>query len=216
MGWDVTAYWVCFITGVVYAGISALLGGLFGFGDHGLEAGGVPHGHDFGTSHDAAGGHGEAAAGGLAEEAAIAPLSPMTIAVFSTVFGGTGLILTKMFDLSIYVTIPSALGAGLLVAAITFFVVGKMLISVQASSEVQMGALVGICGEVTVGIPTEGVGEVAYVTLGGRYTSTARSSKGEAIDRHVAVRIDRVVGNTIYVSPADSGAEPVERPARPD
>jgi hypothetical protein len=40
MGWDVFAYWICFISSVVYAAIAALLGGLFGFGHGGVEAGG--------------------------------------------------------------------------------------------------------------------------------------------------------------------------------
>jgi hypothetical protein len=40
MGWDVFAYWVCFISGLIYAGIAALLGGVFGLGHGGVEAAG--------------------------------------------------------------------------------------------------------------------------------------------------------------------------------
>lgn len=32
MGWDLFAYRICFISGVVYAAIAALIGGLLGFG----------------------------------------------------------------------------------------------------------------------------------------------------------------------------------------
>jgi len=32
MGWDLFAYRICFISGVVYATIAALIGGLLGFG----------------------------------------------------------------------------------------------------------------------------------------------------------------------------------------
>jgi len=210
MGWDVFAYWICFISGVIYATIAALLGGVFGF-EHGggMEGGGFDGaGHDFGTAHDVGAGHGEAHAGGAAGEVAISPLSPMTIATFSTVFGGTGLILTKMFKYGLFISLPAALLAGLIVGWGVFYFFYRVFAAVQASSEVQMGATVGLVGEVTVAIPRDGVGEVAYVTLGGRYTSIARSDTGPPIERHTPVNITRVIGNTVYVVPADQNRPP--------
>lgn len=208
MPWDVFAYWICFISGVGYAVIGALLGGLFGFEHGGVEAGGgfEPAGHDFGTSTDVGAGHGEAWGGHGPGEVAISPLSPMTMATFSTVFGGTGLILTNMFHQSLYVSLPASVIAGFLVAAAVFSLFYRVFASVQASSEVQMGALVGLTAEVTCAIPADGVGEVAYVTLGGRYTGIARSETGQPIPRHAAVKITRVVGNTVYVAPVEQAA----------
>jgi membrane protein implicated in regulation of membrane protease activity len=208
MGWDVFAYWICFISGVVYATLSALLGGLFGF-EHGggLEAGGdFEAAHDFGTAQDISAGHGEVHAGGVQGELAISPLSPMTIATFSTVFGGTGLILTNLFKYSLYVTLPISVVAGFLIAGAVFSLFYRVFASVQASSEVQVGALVGLIGEVTVAIPSDSVGEIVYVTLGGRYTAIARSETGQSIERHRAVTITRVVGNTVYVTPVEQSA----------
>ncbi len=211
MGWDVFAYWVCFISGLIYAGIAALLGGVFGFGHGGVEAGGgfEPAAHDFGTAHDVAAGHGEAYGGAGPEQVAISPLSPMTIATFSTVFGGTGLILTKMFRYSLYVSLPSAVGMGVVVSVGVFALFYRLFAGVQASSEVQLASTVGLPAEVTVAIPGDGVGEVAYVTLGGRYTGIARSDSGQPIHRHRPVKIVRVVGNTLYVAP-------LEQPPAPD
>jgi len=214
MGWDVFAYWICFVSGVVYASLAALLGGVFGFGHGGLEAGGDIGGaaHDFGTSHDIGAGHGEAHAGAGPGEVAISPLSPMTIATFSTVFGGTGLVLTKMFKYGLGITLPVSVVAGFLVAWGVFLVFYRLFASVQASSEVQMGALVGLTGEVTVAIPSDGVGEIAYVTLGGRYTSIARSQTGQPVERHTPVTVTRVVGNTVYVTPVEEGAGDAPQP----
>lgn len=207
MGWDVFAYWICFISGVVYASISALLGGLFGFEHGGIEAGGgVGAAHDFGTSHDIGAGHGEVHAGGVQGEMAISPLSPMTIATFSTVFGGTGLILTRLFKYGFFITLPVSVVAGFLVAGVVFIFFYRVFVAVQASSEVQVGELVGITGEVTVAIPADGVGEIAYVTLGGRYTAIARSDTGQPIDRHKTIKITRVVGNTVCVTPVEQSA----------
>lgn len=208
MGWDVFAYWICFISGVVYASVAALLGGLFGFEHGGGAAGAGFEGaaHDFGTAHDVGAGHGEAHAGAGPGEVAISPLSPMTIATFSTVFGGTGLILTKMLKYGLFITLPAAVLAGFVVAWGVFYFFYRVFMSVQASSEVQLGSLVGLLAEVTVAIPADGVGEVAYVTLGGRYTSIARSDTGQPIERHRPVKITRIVGNTVYVAPAEPAA----------
>jgi len=213
MGWDVFAYWICFVSGVVYASIAALLGGLFGFEHGGMEAGAGLGGvaHDFGTAHDVGAGHGEAHAGAGPGEVAISPLSPMTIATFSTVFGGTGLILTKMFNYGLLLTLPASVVAGFVIAWGVFYLFYRVFASVQASSEVQMDAVVGLIGEVTVAVPSGGVGEIAYVTLGGRYTAIARSETGQPIERHAPVKITRVVGSTVYVSPVAPGAPSAEQ-----
>jgi len=207
MGWDVAAYWVCFFSGMAYATVSALLGTIFGFEHDGGDVA-VPHdGHDFGGGHGGEGaGHGEADAGQGPGEVTISPLSPMTISVFSTVFGGTGLILTKMFKYNLFVTLPAAVLAAVVVSGAVFMFFFRVFNAVQASSEVQMGALVGVHGEVTVAIPAEGVGEIAYVTMGGRYTAIARSATGKPIERYAPVSITRVVGTMVYVEPVEKGA----------
>lgn len=203
MSWDVIAYWICFISGVVYATLAAIMGGLFGF-EHGGVEGGVEAGevaHDFGTAQDVGAGHGEALAGAGPGEVSISPLSPMTIAVFSTVFGGTGLVVTKMFHQNIYVSLPISVAVGFLVAALVFFVFYRVFQAVQASSEVELAGLRGQHAEVTEAIPEQGVGQVAYVVRGGRFTAHARSEDGSAIQRFSPVEIVRVVGNTFYVRP---------------
>jgi di/tricarboxylate transporter len=46
----------------------------------------------------------------------ISPLSPATISVFMTVFGGTGIITTTLFHLRLLLTLPLSLFAGFAVA----------------------------------------------------------------------------------------------------
>jgi membrane protein implicated in regulation of membrane protease activity len=209
MDWVLVAYWICFMSGLVYAVISALMGGLFGF-EHGGIVGGGGAGdftHDFGTGVDVGAGHGEALAGATPGETAISPVSPMTIAVFSTTFGGTGIILRRLFDQPLLVSIPVSLAAGLAVAGAVFVFFYKVFQAVQASSEPEVAMVVGMPAEVTVAIPAGGVGEIAYVAGGGRFTGVARSETGQEVPRYSHVRITKVVGNTFYVAPVE------ERPA---
>jgi membrane protein implicated in regulation of membrane protease activity len=156
-------------------------------------------------------GHGEAYGGAGPEPVAISPLSPMTMATFSTVFGGTGLILTKMFKYSLFVTLPAAVAVGVAISAAVFTLFYRLFAAVQASSEVELAATVGLPAEVTVAIPGDGVGEVAYVTLGGRYTGIARSDSEQSIARHRPVKIVRVVGNTLYVAPLEQPPAPANQ-----
>lgn len=218
MSWTLIAYWVCFLTGTTYALISGLLSGLFGFGHGGVEAGhSFEVTHDYGTAADASAGHGEAFSVEAQAEAPIAPLSPATISVFLATFGGVGIILTSLFDLGLLVTLPASAGAAFLVAAVVFTFFYRLFMSVQASSEPRMAEAVGAKGEVTVPIPADGVGEIAFVVRGSRLTAPARSQQGVDLPRYAPVRVLRQVGSTFYVqalTEEESGAG--QPPGEPD
>ena len=79
---------------------------------------------------------------------------------------------------------------------------------VQGSSEARAGRAVGLTGEVTIPVPKDGVGQVAYILRGARLTATARSQSGKPIAGHAPIRIVRQIGNTLYVEPLgkDEGA----------
>lgn len=213
MSWELIAYWICFGLGVTYAAVSALLTGFFGLthGAEGADVGDVDMGHDYGGGE----GHGEAFAVGAEGEPVIAPLSPATIAMFMTVFGGVGIILTSMFKLGLFLSLPISLGAGALAAALIFLLFYHLFTKMQASSETRMADVIGLLGEVTIPIPAAGVGEVAYTSRGSRLVSPARTETGEEISRHVSVRISRRVGNTLYVTPVPPG-EPAPEPSTHD
>lgn len=198
------AYWVCFFTGSAYALISALMGGLFGL-FHGGEGAGAEMGPHFDVAHDygtASGGHGGAFSAEAGGEPAIAPLSPVTIAVFLATFGGVGIISTNLFRLKLLVSLPISAGAGFLVAAAIFWLFYHFFTAVQASSEPRMAEVIGLKAEVTVPITSQGMGEIAFITRGIRICCSARSQEGEELARHQAVRIVRQVGSTLYVAAA--------------
>jgi membrane protein implicated in regulation of membrane protease activity len=69
----------------------------------------------------------------------------------------------------------------------------------QSSSESKVGKLVGTEANVITPIAENGVGEIAYVVGGSRYTAAARAEKGTAIASGRAVKITRVVGTQFYV-----------------
>jgi len=203
MDWALVAYWVCFLTGLAWAVLAAILGGVFGFG-HGGDIGGIHGGdfhHDFGTGHDAGGGHGEADFTPAPEAPAISPLSPAVLATFTTTFGAVGVITTVMLHFRLWMSLPLAAAAGVGLAAVVFVVLYRIFESVQASSEATVAGAIGLEAEVTVAIPAEGIGEVAYVSRGGRFSAPARSEEGGEIPRHASVRISKVVGSTYYVRP---------------
>jgi membrane protein implicated in regulation of membrane protease activity len=50
-------------------------------------------------------------------------------------------------------------------------------------------------------IPSDGVGEIAYVQGGSRYSAPARTENGVAIPAGRPVKITRIVGTQFYVEP---------------
>lgn len=188
-GWVLSAYWVCLMVGIAYTVISLLLGG--GHGTH-LDGGG--HGGDLG-----AGGHDSLQGNIDTGQVLFGPFSPLVIAFFLTCFGATGVLLTPIFKQ--FITLPAATSSGFILAwlLITFF--NKFLGAMQSSSEVKLYTLIGYEGEVTVQIPSDGIGEIAYVAMGSRYVAPARSEEHIVIPRFAGVRITRLVGSMFYVRP---------------
>ncbi len=183
-------YAVCFGVGLLFTLISAVAGHLFG-------------GHDT---------HGELGTGGHAEAGyehtgmpGMAPFSPTTIASFITAFGGFGLILSRLeATRSPWISAPLATIGGLLVAAAVVGLFGMVFHKTQSSSESRVGSLAGSIATTVSPIPENGVGEIAYVQGGTRYTAPARTETGAAIAGGRTVKIKRVVGTQFYVEPVAS------------
>ena len=62
-----------------------------------------------------------------------------------------------------------------------------------------MGTLVGTKATVITPIPENGVGEIAYVQGGARYTAPARVETGGALGSGRVVKITRIVSTQFYV-----------------
>jgi membrane protein implicated in regulation of membrane protease activity len=197
MGTDVLEfiYLVCFFLGLGFAVLSALLAGVFGghAGPH-VDAGGVHV--DLAASHTD-GMHGPATDGTVH----FSPLSPVSIALFITTFGGIGLLLKK-FGLPPFVQLSAGMVSGILVGGAVSYAFFRVMQVTQASSHARAGEEIGIEAEVTVPIPNEGLGEIAYVVRGTRFTNPARTVDGKELPAHVTVKIVKQAGNTYYVQKA--------------
>jgi membrane protein implicated in regulation of membrane protease activity len=185
-------YIFCFVVGAVYALIAGVGAGVFGGHTH---DGGLS-GHDLGHDIDHGAAHGHPTAHG---EVHLSPVSPVTITMFVTAFGGIGLIATRTLGLPVLLCLPLALASGLLLAAVTFFTFAKLFQATEGSSEPRISELAGLEAEVITPIPVQGLGEIAYVARGSRFTAPARSEDGRPHAAHSTVLIERVVGSVFCV-----------------
>jgi membrane protein implicated in regulation of membrane protease activity len=185
-------YLICFAVGLLFTVVSAFMADVFG----GHEIGGHPDGPDAGG----AGGHVEAGFSSH-DMPGFSPLSPTTIASFVTAFGGLGMILSKIeATRSVLFNAPLAALGGLGVASLVFWLFRTVFRRTQGSSESRVAQLIGASATVITPIAPNGVGEIAYVQGGSRYTAPARSEDGASFANGQAVVITRIVGTTYYVA----------------
>jgi hypothetical protein len=178
-------YAVCFGVGLLFALLSAVFGHIGG--GHGEAA------------HDA-GAHGHAEAGsGVHDMPGFAPVGPTTIATFVTAFGGIGMMLARI-DVAHALIGPIATVGALAIAAAVGWGFSVVFRRTQSSSEGHVAALVGQDATVITPIPASGVGEIAYVQGGSRYSAPARNESGAMVAGGATVRIVRVVGSQFYVN----------------
>ncbi len=142
------------------------------------------------------------AAGGIdAPDVTISPLSPITIATFVTVFGGTGVITIQLFNVSPGMSLVISVLSGLISGGGMYLFYSQFLIRSQGSSELLHGELIGLEAEVTVPIGENATGQVSYLTKSGRMSSMARSLDGRPIPRGRSVEIVRTIGPQVLVRP---------------
>ena len=187
------AYSVCFGVGLLFTLLSAL--GAHSFGGHG------DLGHDFHGGH---GGHAQGHAeggGGANDMPGFAPLSPTTVATFITAFGGFGIIFSQLETThSPWISAPLSALCGFGVAVMVFWLFQAIFRKIQASSEGHIADLVGSNATVITPIAPNGVGEIAYVQSGTRYSGPARTDDGATHVNGATVKITRVVGTQFYVA----------------
>lgn len=177
-------YAICLALGLLFTIISAIAGHFFG-GDHG---------GDVGTGGHAEAGFDHSGIPGLSF------FSPTVLSCFVTAFGACGLILTRIEGTkSVWVSAPISAVAGLVMALLAFALFNFMFKQTQSSSESRVASLVGQSATTVSPIPADGVGEIAYVQGGARYTAPARAENGVAVAAGKAVRITRIIGTQFFV-----------------
>ncbi len=207
-------YLMCFFIGFFYAVISGILSGVFGghdadasgvdvdVGGVDVDVGGADVDVDVGGADVDVGGHDVDASGADVDSGGLhlSPLSPVTIAMFTSSFGAIGAILTRFSpQIAVPITLGIAIVSGMVIAGATMYFFYRLFRSTQESSEARISDIVGLDAEVITPIPAEGFGEIAYVARGTRFNSTARAIDGKEIPRNATVKIKRVVGSTCYV-----------------
>ncbi len=184
---DLLVYQFCFGVGLLFAIVSAFFGHLFGGHDAHVDVG--------------TGGHAEA---GFQDTGmpGLSPFSPTSICSFITAFGALGMILSHIeATRSPWVSAPLALLGALIITAGVVLLFGTIFHKTQSSSESRVGTLVGMTGTIITPIPANGVGEIAYVQGGTRYTAPARDERGAPVGNGQTVKIVRIVGSQFYVAP---------------
>ena len=160
--------------------------------------------HFFGGGHD---GHMDVGTGGHAEAGfdqsgipGISFFSPTVLSCFVTAFGACGLILSRIESTkSVWISAPISAMAGLIMATLAFLLFNWMFQKTQSSSEVRVASLVGQAASIITPIPANGVGEIAYVQGGTRYTAPARTETGTSVPAGKPVRITRIIGSQYFV-----------------
>jgi len=160
--------------------------------------------HFFGGGHD---GHMDVGTGGHAEAGfdqsgipGISFFSPTVLSCFVTAFGACGLILSRIeATKSVWISAPISAMAGLIMATLAFLLFNWMFQKTQSSSEVRVASLVGQAASIITPIPANGVGEIAYVQGGTRYTAPARTETGTSVPAGKPVRITRIIGSQYFV-----------------
>ncbi len=194
---------------LTYLGLAVLGAGylLFSVFVGHFDFGGDGHadaGHDGGDAHmdygvDASGHASASAHAPHAAEFHFPFFSPLALATLFACIGGYGLIALHGFRLpdttSILAAIPAAVVTAYLVTYAGFRIVG----SSRGSSQIRLSDLEGAHAEVITPIPKGGLGEVAALVGGQRYTAPAREAQGREVPRGAQVRVLKMVGSTLIV-----------------
>jgi membrane protein implicated in regulation of membrane protease activity len=179
-------YTACLALGLLFTIISAVSSHFFGGHDG--------HAGDVGT-----GGHAEA---GFDQSGipGISFFSPTVLACFVTAFGACGIVLSKIeATKSVWISAPISAAAGGVIAGLTLLLFNYMFKKTQSSSEPRVATLIGHTASIVTPIPSNGVGEIAYVHGGARYTAPARTEQGTPIGAGKPVRITRIAGSDYFV-----------------
>ena len=183
---DFYIYLGCLGVGLVFTMLTLFFSHLLGGGGH--------DGHVSGG-----GGHAEAGADS-SDMPGVSLFSPTVITTFITAFGGFGIIFREIpATHSPLFSAPLAAGFAVVTAGTVFWLMNRLFQATQSSSESKVGDLAGMVGHIITPIPENGVGEIAYVQGGSRYSAPAREETGIAVPVGAAVKIVRIVGSQFYV-----------------
>jgi membrane protein implicated in regulation of membrane protease activity len=182
-------YIICLGVGVLFTLGSVFFGHLIG-GGHA----------DVGGHMDGSGGHAETGMDNT-DMPGVSAFSPLIISSFVASFGGLGIIFHEIpATQAPWFSAPFALAGAFLIAATLVSLLRKIFRATQSSSESRLSQVTGMLAQVITAIPENGVGEIAYIHGGSRYTAAAREDSGRAVANGSQVRIKRATTSQFFVS----------------
>ena len=221
-------YLFCLVLGATFTIGGAILGGLLG-GHHGdsgadghgadLDGGGQDldgGGHELSTSQEIAGasydadhggdfGHGDGSVGHQSSPMHLPLLSPTVLSAFVASFGGSGLLYRQLLGDRPILHVPLAVATSVAMGFAMAFVIWKITSSLDSNRMARLSDVVGALAEITVSVPQDGVGQVAYVSANTRQTLSARSSDGKQHQQGARVKVLRVADGVAWVGELPPG-----------
>lgn len=222
-----SVYLFCLVLGCTFTIGGALLGGLLGghhgdsggdghVGGHDLDAGG--HDLDASTSHEISGGdydaghggevdvgHGDGEVGHEGNPMHLPLLSPTVISAFVASFGGAGLLFKQLLGDNPILHVPLAGATAMALAVATAYLIWKITSTLDSNRLARITDAVGTAVEVSVTVPKQGMGEIAYVSAGTRQTLSARSADGREYKQGERVKVLRVADGVATVGELPAG-----------
>jgi membrane protein implicated in regulation of membrane protease activity len=193
------AYVALAVLGCGYVLVSAFLGhGTDAAHDAGHAAGSESH-SDYGVDGSGHGGTHASSADGSAFHFPF--FSPLALATLLAAIGAWGLIAQFGFGLHGERSLLVAIAAAAVTAYLVTWASWRLVSGSVGSSAIPLSALPGAQAEVITPIPAGGVGEVAALVEGQRFTAPAREADGGALARGAIVTVVRMVGHTLLVRP---------------
>jgi hypothetical protein len=187
----------CFLVGLIYFIVTALLGNLGHGTAHATHAAGqhvgTPVGHHtavhvhtaaHSTAHASTHATGHAQAGGH-NQALASFLNPTSIMFFLLGFGFFGYVFHNLVRLEapILVLILAAL-SGIVIAALLLAMIARLFGNSESATEQDVSDRTGLLGKVSMTIQEGGLGEILYISPGGmRKSIAARSIDGQRLER---------------------------------
>jgi membrane protein implicated in regulation of membrane protease activity len=125
--------------------------------------------------------------------------SPLALATLFAAVGAYGLIALQGFGTGEGASLAIAVPAAFVTAYLVTYVGWRIISSSRGSSAIRLSALEGARAEVITPIPAGGIGEVAAIVQGQRFSGPAREQDGKEVPRGAHVTVKGMVGTTLVV-----------------
>lgn len=169
-------YKITFITGVLYAVATLILGHLFDSLDFDGDV-------DFSIL-------------------SFIPIKPVTIVTFITVFGGVG-IMTTLNGFSTIAALIISLAIAYTTTFLIYKLIVLPLFKAQNTSAASQKDLIGMTAKVSSKILENAFGQITYSNKGNTYSSPAKSIENKAIEAGTEVVIISIENNVFYVATSE-------------